>query len=227
MGPVPGDPATLIRAYRKIASERRNVDRYSAMSIFQIRARFSQNRLTVYQGQTESVADASLAAGMLVLARKATGNIWITTSFLDALRDSQWAMRPGQQRILSFDMTRNGLEWALDKAVSSDFDSAVFDTETQWQRALAHSPVRIQWDQAIDLKSKPAGYVTPRLGLALEARDRFIDEWVSGISDVTSEVLQIHQLVLDENWEAAEALLPIEHQYPLRNSLRARLGLAA
>lgn len=197
------------------------------MNTFQIRARFNQNRLTVYQGHSQSVADASLASGKLVLAPKAADSLWITTSFLDAMRDSDWAMREGQHRILSLHMTRQGFEWALDHAVSAGFDPERFDTETQWQRALAHSPVRVQWDQALSLNGKPAGYMTPRLGLALEARERFLSEWISDISDVTPHVLKIHQLVLDEDWEAAESRVPGEQPYPLRHSLRQRLGIAA
>jgi len=194
---------------------------------FQIRARFNQNRVTVYQGHTPEIAEASIEAGRLMVPTNTTGNLWITMSFLDAMRDSDWAMRDGQHRILALNMSREGFEWILSQAAPGHFDPAKYTTVAQWERAVVHSPVRIQWDQAIGLDGTPAGWMTPRLGLALEARDRFLTEWVSHIADVTPHVWKMHQFILDGDIGGVEVRLPEEHVYPLRDALRAHLGLVA
>ncbi len=197
------------------------------MSAFQVRARFNHDLVTVYQGHRPDVAEASVAAGRLILPRRSAGNLWITTAFLDAMRDSEWAMKEGQHRILALNLQREGFEWILANAAPGVFDPQRYGTQAQWERAVAHSPVRIQWDQAIAVTGEPAGWLSIRLGLALDARKRFLAEFITGIEDVTPHVWSIHQLVLDGHVEDAASRLPQEHPYPLRNSLREHLGMVA
>ncbi len=49
---------------------------------------------------------------------------WIKPSFLWMMYRSGWATKPGQEQVLSIEITRSGFEWALANACLSHFEPA-------------------------------------------------------------------------------------------------------
>ena len=59
---------------------------------------------------------------------------------------SGYAGKPGQERLLAIHISREGFELALDHAGISSFHRASYEEFADWKRAVANSPVRVQWD---------------------------------------------------------------------------------
>lgn len=111
------------------------------------------------------------------------------------------AIDPGQCRILAIDLKRVGFDWILRHA------------------QLAHdagpgAPSIVQWDPERDLDLRPLGYRSIQIGLRGEAVNRYVNEWITRLVDVTESAQSIHACLL-ERWRApAAGLLPPEREYP-------------
>ena len=65
---------------------------------------------------------------------------------------------------------------------------------------------------------------TIQVGLSGDAARRYVDEWTTGIADVTELAHEIHALVEGGELDVAEALLPEERPYPVPRALRRVTG---
>ncbi len=52
------------------------------------------------------------------------------------------------------------------------------------------------------------------MGLSGEVVDRYVDKWITAVTDVTSTMREIGTLVAANRIDDAEALLPAERPYP-------------
>ncbi|MEU9187962.1 DUF4291 domain-containing protein [Streptomyces sp. NPDC048484] len=190
----------------------------------QIRAAFDAKAITVYQAYSERIAAPVLQAGTFVTPFKRTRMTWIKPSFLWMVYRCGWATKPDQERVLAIDITREGFEWALAHACLSHFDSTRFPSEAAWQEALQTSPVRVQWDPERDLQLNSLPHRAIQVGLSGEAVDRYVDDWITSIRDVTPLVHEIHAAVVTGDSDTARSLLPAEQAYPLPDHLIDRIG---
>lgn len=181
----------------------------------QIRARFSAHTITVYQAYSPQVALPAVAAGRFVPPFKRDRMTWIKPSFLWMMYRCGWATKPGQERVLSIDITREGFEWALTRACLSHYDRDLHGDRVAWTRRLKTSPVRVQWDPERSLHLTALPYRSLQVGLSGEAVDRYVDGWVVGITDITPTVHRIRDLLRSGDEQAATAHLPVERVYPL------------
>jgi hypothetical protein len=190
----------------------------------QVRAVFTEKTITVYQAYPAGIAVPALKASTFVAPFKRTRMTWIKPSFLWMMYRSGWATKTDQERILSIEITREGFEWALSHACLSHFDRKRFSAKEAWRAELESSPVRVQWDPDRDLNLNPLPHRAIQIGLSGEAVTKYVDDWIVGITDVTQMAGDIHQAVQDGHREAAEALLPLEHMYPLPSHIDERIG---
>ncbi|MFF5219280.1 DUF4291 domain-containing protein [Micromonospora sp. NPDC000442] len=181
----------------------------------QIRARYSADTITVYQAYSPQVALPAVAAGRFVAPFKRDRMTWIKPSFLWMMYRCGWATKPGQERVLSIDITRDGFEWALARACLSHYDRDLHGDKATWSRQLKASPVRVQWDPERSLQLKALPYRSLQVGLSGEAVDRYVDDWVVAITDITGTVERVRDLLRGGHEQAAAAHLPVEHAYPL------------
>ncbi|MER6692052.1 DUF4291 domain-containing protein [Streptomyces minutiscleroticus] len=195
-----------------------------ALPSHQIRAVFDDEVITVYQAYGERIADPALRANTFVDPFKRTRMTWIKPSFLWMMYRSGWAAKPDQERVLAIDITREGFAWALDHACLSHFDRTRFADEAAWREAVRSSPVRVQWDPERDLGLNPLPHRAIQIGLSGEAVDRYVDEWITSIRDVTPLAHQVHAAVAAHDTDTARALLPAEQAYPLPDRLIDRVG---
>ncbi|GAA2268573.1 DUF4291 domain-containing protein [Kitasatospora cystarginea] len=189
----------------------------------QIRAAHDEHGLTVYQAYPAPIAEAALAAGTFVPPFKRERMTWIKPSFRWMMYRSGWGVKAGQERVLAVRISREGFEWALAHSCLSHYDRDVHSSAAAWKEELAASPVRIQWDPERSTELAALPHRAIQIGLSGEAVDRYVDEWILGITDVTALAHQAHALVRAGRTAEADARLAAETPYPLPARLAARI----
>lgn len=189
-----------------------------------MRASFTDHDVTIYQAFTPQIADAAVAARTFVTPFKRDRMTWIKPSFLWMMHRSGWATKPGQERILAIQTTRDGFEWALQHAALSHYEHGTYDSQQQWAECLRASPVRVQWDPDRSLTLVPLTRRALQVGLSGEAVSRYLDHWITGITDITPLAERIHRHVTSGDPDTARAELPAEHVYPLPAPIRSVIG---
>ncbi|WP_019872293.1 DUF4291 domain-containing protein [Salinispora oceanensis] len=181
----------------------------------QIRARYSTDTITVYQAYPPQIALPAVTTGRFVAPFKRERMTWIKPSFRWMMYRCGWATKPGQERVLSIDITREGFEWALARACLSRYDRDLHGDKATWSRQLKTSPVRVQWDPERSLQLKALPYRSLQVGLSGDAVDRYVDDWTVAITDITTTVQRMRELLRRGDESAAAAHLPVERAYPL------------
>jgi hypothetical protein len=121
----------------------------------QVRALFDARTVTVYQAYAPDIADRALAAGTFVPPFKLGRMTWIKPSLLWMMYRCGWATKPGQERVLAIQITREGFEWALGRSALSHYQPGTYTSHEQWAERKRVSPVRIQWDPERSLLLQP------------------------------------------------------------------------
>lgn len=189
----------------------------------QVRARFADRTLTVYQAYPQEIAEPALRAGTFVPPFKRERMTWIKPSFLWMMYRSGWATKPGQERVLAVNISRDGFEWALRRSCLSHYDPRLYISEQQWAESKLNSPVRVQWDPERSLHLEPMPHRAIQIGLSKEAAHRYVDDWITEITDVTDLAREIAHLVAAGHLDEAADRLPVELPYPLPKDLQATI----
>ncbi|MEV6814337.1 DUF4291 domain-containing protein [Micromonospora sp. NPDC051296] len=190
----------------------------------QIRAGYSASTITVYQAYPPQIALPAVTAGRFVAPFKRDRMTWIKPSFLWMMYRCGWATKPGQERVLSIDITREGFEWALARACLSHYDRDLHGDKATWSRQLKTSPVRVQWDPERSLHLQALPHRSLQVGLSGEAVDRYVDDWLVALTDITPTVHRVRDLLRRGDTQAAAAQLPIENAYPLQDQIATGLN---
>lgn len=190
----------------------------------QVRASFTAETITVYQAYGPEIARSALAAGRFVAPFKRERMTWVKPSFLWMMYRCGWATKPGQEHVFAVEITRAGFEWALAHACLSHYDRAHHESRADWSRQLKSSPVRVQWDPERSLRLGALPYRSLQVGLSGEAVDRYVDEWLVRLTDVTPLAHKVHALVAAGEDAEARALLPEERVYPLPPEVAAAVA---
>jgi hypothetical protein len=179
----------------------------------QIRAVYDAETITVYQAYSPEIADSALAHGRFVGGFKRERMTWIKPSFLWMMYRCGWASKPGQERVLAIRIRRDGFDWAIANSALSSYEPDVHADHVEWKRSL-RAPVRVQWDPERDLHLRPLPHRAIQIGLGGESVDRYVDDWIISIDDITGSCHEIHALVGAGDLDAATARLPAERPYP-------------
>jgi Domain of unknown function (DUF4291) len=191
----------------------------------EVRAAFSDATVRVYQAYPPAVADKAVASQRFLPPFSRERMTWIKPSFAWMMYRSGWAEKTGQERVLAISILRIGFEWALAHSCLSNFDRSVYATFEDWKTALKQSPVRIQWDPERSLRLEPLEPRTIQIGLGGEAVDRYVDQWIQCIDDVTDLAKRVRRTAMDgKGHEAAAELVPREIPYPLPKDLARHIG---
>jgi len=193
----------------------------------QVRGRFTEQTITVYQAYPAEIAEPALAAGRFVAPFKQDRMTWIKPSFLWMMYRCGWASKPGQERVLAVEILRSGFEWALERACLSHYDPRLHPDQNDWARRLKTSPVRVQWDPERSLRLGPLPYRSLQVGLSGEAVTRYVADWTVEITDVTGLARTIHDRLTAGDEPGATDLLPGEIVYPLPTAIEAVVGASA
>ncbi|MER5202619.1 DUF4291 domain-containing protein [Streptomyces sp. NPDC002825] len=180
---------------------------------YQIRADHDARTLVVYQAYSPAVADAALRAGRFVAPFSFQRMTWIKPSFLWLMHRSNWARKPGQERILAVRLTREGWEEALSRAVLTTADPA----------AVARAAVHVQWDPERSVRGAALNHYSIQVGISRHLIRTFNDDWIVGLTDVTPQVRKAATLIQSGRADRAQGLLPAERVYPLPRTLQTLL----
>jgi len=149
---------------------------------------------------------------------------WIKPSFGWMMHRCGWAAKPGQERVLAIEVTRDGFEWALAHSCLSHFEPATHDSPMAWEVMRDASPVRVQWDPDRSLAGERLARRAIQVGLSGEAVHRYCDEWIRSITDITATVREAGELVIAGRVVDAGRELPEQWAYPLHPALARRIG---
>lgn len=179
----------------------------------QIRAVFDDDTITVYQAYNSAIAQAVVKNQKFVSPFKVERMTWIKPSFLWMMYRCGWATKEGQEHILAIQIKREGFQWALDNSCLSHFDQDVHQSKEEWAQKVKVAPVRIQWDPERDIHLEKLPYRSIQIGLSGIAVEKYINEWIVSITDITLLCKKIHSLI-PENLEEAINQLPKERLFP-------------
>ncbi|MFI8824868.1 DUF4291 domain-containing protein [Streptomyces sp. NPDC053431] len=182
--------------------------------LHQIRADYDARTIVVYQAYSPAIADAALAAGRFVAPFSFHRMTWIKPSLMWLMHRSNWARKPGQERVLAVRITRDGWEEALSRAVLTNGDP----------RALAEAAVHVQWDPERSPRGAALNHYSIQVGIGRRLIRTFTDDWTVGLTDITPQVRKAACLIQAGQAAKAQRLLPKERPYPLPRALESRLS---
>ncbi|MGD1903747.1 MAG: DUF4291 domain-containing protein [Geitlerinemataceae cyanobacterium] len=190
----------------------------------QIRAFYNDETIRVYQAYSDRIADSALANQTFVSPPfKLDRMTWIKPSFLWMMYRSGWGMKDGKpSKILAIDITRAGFEWALDHSCLSRPSKDLSPKE--WKQMKRTHPVRIQWDPERNPDLEALDYRAIQIGLSNEAVVKYLNEWITCITDITPLTREIHALVQQSRYEEAKQSLPNELAYLLEENTRLQIN---
>ena len=180
--------------------------------------------MTVYQAYGPEIATPAVAAGRFVAPFKRDRMTWIKPSFLWMMYRSGWGSKPGQERVLAVEILRSGFEQALAEACLSHYDRELHPDRAAWAEQIKTSPVRVQWDPERSLRLGPLPHRSLQVGLSGPAVERYADDWIVGITEVTPLAYEIRGRLAAGDEAGAAGLLPVEQPYPLPAGIGAIIG---
>ncbi|SOD67289.1 protein of unknown function [Streptomyces zhaozhouensis] len=181
---------------------------------YQIRADYDRETIVVYQAYAPAIAEPALRAGHFVAPFSFHRMTWIKPSLTWLAHRSNWATKPGQERVLAVRVTRSGWEEALSRAVL---------TTTRDRAALDRAAVHVQWDPERTLRGAAENRYSIQVGIGRTLIRTFDEKWLVGLTDLTPRVRRAAALVRDGQPARARRLLPPERVYPLPRELESRL----
>ncbi len=192
----------------------------------EIRAEYDKDTIVVYQAYPPPIADAALRVGAFVAPFSFGRMTWIKPSFLWLMERSNWGQKSGQERILAVRITRAGWEEALGQAVLTHPEPGVYRDPDEWRRQFAAATVHLQWDPERSLRGEALNHKSIQVGLSRHVIHTFVEDWITGIEDLTPLVRKMHQLMRSGQAGKAKALLPKEKIYQVGANIRKRLAMA-
>lgn len=175
-----------------------------------ILAHFDATSIDVYQAYRPSIAAFAVAhqrfGGEFSYERMS----WIKPNFLWMMYRSGWAQKDGQERILAVRLPRAFFDDLLRAAVPSTFDPSRFSSHGEWQQAVRHSDVRLQWDPDHAPDGSPLQRRALQLGLRGEALRQYGAQQPISIADITDFV---HAQAAELRHGTASLRVPDERVY--------------
>ena len=179
-----------------------------------IYAKYDDKTIRVYQAYNDKIADEAIKLGTFGEHFSLTRMTWIKPSFLWMMYRCGWAEKENQERVLAIDIKREAFDKIVKNSVISSYKSNLGITEDEWKEKVKKSLVRCQWDPERDIYGKPIGRRSIQLGIRGEAVEKYVNEWIVKITDITNEVKRIKQSI--DNGTFKESLLPEEKEYIIK-----------
>ena len=175
-------------------------------------AQFDHDSIVIYQAFKDSIA------AYAVEHQKFGGTdydfnrmTWLKPSFLWMMYYSGWAKKENQENILAIKIKREGFDEILNYAVMSTYYKEIYGNNTVWQERLAHSDIQLQWEHYYDLFGKKTERYAARIGIKGDVQQKYNDDWIMGIQNITPYVKKQQELLLANKIEMLE--LPHERAY--------------
>jgi len=190
----------------------------------EIRAKYDENTITVYQAYNRDIAVAAVQGQRLDASPlfKYGRMTWIKPSWCWMMYRSGYAQKDkGQTNILAIKLTRGGLGELLSTACLSHGDDV---------KAERHGQARVQWDPERGPGLERLEHRSIQIGIPASMNEKFLGEWIVAIEDVTESALALKTAV-EENPSVGAAelvekgLIPSENTYTVSEGIRRRLKM--
>lgn len=171
---------------------------------YEIRADHDARTIVVYQAYPAAVADAALAAGRFVPPFSFGRMTWIKPSYLWLMHRSNWARKPGQERIIAIRITRTAWDDALTRGTPT----------TRHPEEVARADIHVQWDPERSLRGAALNHYSIQVGIGRALIRAYAEDWTTDITDLTARTRTIADLLRAGRHTQARRLLPPERPYP-------------
>ncbi|MCD6063880.1 MAG: hypothetical protein K0R82_1791 [Flavipsychrobacter sp.] len=159
-------------------------------------AQFNKESIIVYQAFRDSIAQHAVEhqrfGGDDYDFHRTT---WLKPSFLWMMHYSGWAQKENQENVLAIKMTRKGFDEILRFAVMTTFYKEIYGSNASWKKQLETSEVQLQWEPYHDLHGNKTERKAVKIGLSGNMLERFNNEWIQEIKNVTPYVQQQQDLL--------------------------------
>ncbi len=152
-----------------------------------ILAHYNDKLVVVYQAYNRAIADYAASHGTFRGCPdfSLTRMTWIKTSFLWMMYRSNWGRKPNQEATLAIWLKREGFDTLLRMVKHS-------------RKGEGPSGVRIQWDPDHTPKGGDARRRAIQLGMRGKVVERYMDEWIAKIEDISGFVTESRVLPPEE-----------------------------
>lgn len=177
-----------------------------------INAIYNDKTIRVYQAFNEQIATEAVKLGTFGESFRRGRMTWIKPSFLWIMYRSGWAEKENQEHILAIDIKREGFDEILSNAVMSSYNDDMGISHEEWKKQITVSEVRCQFDPNRDIYGNPQPVRAIQLGLRGKMVEKYINEWIVSITDITDHVKYLKSL--RDNGKLTPDILPQEKEYP-------------
>lgn len=191
----------------------------------QIRADYDAQTIVIYQAYGAQIARPVLDAGRFVSPFSLNRMTWIKPSFLWLMERSNWGRKAAQENILAVRIRRGGWDEALQLGVLTSYEKAAHRDPQTWHAEFDKAPVHVQWDPERSIRGADLGINSIQIGLGRTIIERYVNDWVVEIRDLTPLVRKIHALVQSGKVANAKNLLPPERIYLVDAEIAKRLDM--
>lgn len=175
-------------------------------------AQFDHDHMIVYQAFRSSIAEYAVANQRFGGADYEFDRMtWLKPSFLWMMHYSGWAKKENQENVLAIRMKRSGFDEILKQAVMTRFDKKVYPDSESWKKELEDTDIKLQWEPYHDLFGEKTERKAVKIGIQGAILQRFNNEWIEEIVNITDYVAEQQQLML--SGKARQVRLPHERAY--------------
>jgi hypothetical protein len=175
-------------------------------------AQFTKEYIIVYQAFKDSIANYAVEnqkfGGADYDFERTT---WLKPSFLWMMYYSGWARKEDQENVLAIRISRKGFDEILRCAVMATYDKNIYGSSQNWESQRQNSDIQLQWEPYYDLHGNKSDRKAAKIGLKAEMLQRYNNEWIQEIQNITPFVKEQQQLVL--NNKERELRMPCERAY--------------
>lgn len=178
-----------------------------------IKAVYNSDTIRVYQAYNKVIATEAVRNGTFGKNFKMDRMTWIKPSFLWMMYRSGWASKENQEYVLAIDMKREAFDFLVNNAVMSKYQEGIYESYEEWKKLIRNSDVRVQWDPERDIYGNPLECRSIQLGMRGQAIERYVNEWIVSVTDISEYVRSLKIKILKE--QDILDLLPNEKIYEI------------
>jgi hypothetical protein len=188
-----------------------------------ILAQFDDHAVVVYQAFRPSIGRFAAENGYFGGGFSLDRMSWIKPSFSWMMYRCGWGTKEEQEVVLAVWIQRSAFVIILKQAVHSTFDRGAYTSKADWEKAVAESSVRLQWDPDHDPTGGKLERRAIQLGLRGTVLAQYARDWIVRIEDISTFVAEQRDHARPESLD--RLMVPRENVFGVDSNIAARLGI--